>query len=301
MELYKKYRPTQLKKLVGQKDTVQAIQNMIDNNKVPHTILFTGSSGCGKTTLARIMKTELNCHDHDFKEINCADFRGIDMVRDIRSNMYLAPMGGNCRIWLIDEFHQATNEAQQAMLKILEDTPKHVYFFLATTEPNKLLKTIRTRCTEMPVFDLTDSDIEKLLNRVCKQEEKEIPDDVKNHIVKNAHGSARMALVLLDKVIDLNPDDMIEAIKGEEQQENETIELCRALIAGKDWKDVSKIISGLKDEPEKIRYSVLGYAKAVLLKSGSSKAYAVIDCFRDNFYDSKMAGVVAACYEVVNS
>src|SRR5690606_3369465 len=108
---------------------------------IPHAMLFTGPSGCGKTTLARILRVKLRCSDNDFQEINAADFRGIDSIRSMRQQVGAAPLGGDSRIWLIDEAHSMTADAQNAFLKLLEDTPRHVYFFLATTDPQKLKKT----------------------------------------------------------------------------------------------------------------------------------------------------------------
>jgi len=142
------------------------LAQMVKRNKVPHTLLFSGPPGCGKTTLARILRKKLNCGKYDFSEVNCADFRGIDMVRDIRSHLQQAPISGDCRVWLIDEAHKLSNDAQNAFLKMLEDTPNHVYFFLATTNPQKLLKTIRTRCTEVVVKSLGDKNMEELIDDV---------------------------------------------------------------------------------------------------------------------------------------
>jgi len=103
MELYKKHRPMTFKRIVGNTTVTEQLVSMTRQSQFPHASLFSGPSGCGKTTLARIMRNKLDCGDPDFAEVNCADFRGIDMVRDIRSRMNLAPMSGECRVWLIDE------------------------------------------------------------------------------------------------------------------------------------------------------------------------------------------------------
>src|SRR5687768_10085551 len=122
--LYKKHRPKTLKGIVGQDGAVASLQKMIDRNLIPHAILFTGDSGVGKTTIARILKDHLECGDPDFIEVNAADSKGIDMVRDIRSRAGLSPMAGPCRVWLIDEAHKLTTDAQNCILKILEDGPR---------------------------------------------------------------------------------------------------------------------------------------------------------------------------------
>ena len=150
-ELYKRFRPKSLDAVVGNGGTVAALQKFLKKGNLPHTILFKGPSGCGKTTLARILAKELGCGVLDLREYNSADFRGIDTIRDISRIMTNAPAAGNCRVFILDEAHQLSKDAQNAALKILEDTPKHVYFFICTTDPQKLIATIRSRCTEMPV------------------------------------------------------------------------------------------------------------------------------------------------------
>jgi len=299
MELYKRHRPKNFDRVLGAEETTAALKNMLDRKTLPHTILFHGPSGCGKTTLARILKNKLNCHDMDYHEMNCSDFRGIETIRNVSRHMLLAPTGGEVRIWLLDEVHQLSKDGQHASLKIFEDTPPHVYFFLCTTDPQKLLKTIITRCCEMPVRLLTYKELSQLVQRTCKREKVQISEDVMEEIVSSAQGSARTALVLLDKILNLSEDEQLEAVKQRAVEENEAIELCRALIKKQSWKDVAKILKNLKGEPEKIRYAVLGYARAVLLNKKDNQAYNVITAFRENFYDSKEAGLVGACYEAI--
>lgn len=303
MELYKKYRPRKLEAMIGQDSTVKMLKQMLKRNRLPHTLLFEGPSGCGKTTFARILRKTLGCGKHDFVEKNCADFRGIDMVRDIRSHLQQAPISGSCRIWLIDEAHKLSNDAQNAFLKMLEDTPNHVYFMLATTDPQKLLPTIRTRCTEAIVKKLSNSNMQKLIGRVCKKEEVEIPEEVIEEIIESSEGSARKALVLLNQIIDLeDEEDMLETIKATTMEIQAKI-IARTLLNPRvKWYEMAKIIRETAgEEAEQIRWMVLGYSKKVLLSGGkqAGRAYIIIDAFRDNFYDSKLAGLAAACYEVV--
>lgn len=301
MEIYKRYRPKTLDRVIGNQSTVSSLKNMLERNTLPHVLLFLGPSGCGKTTLARILTTELGCDDLDYTELNCSDFRGIDTVRSIMRKMNLAPIG-KCRVYLLDEVHKMSGDGQNAALKMLEDTPPHIYFFLCTTDPNKLIKTLRNRCTEMAVESLRDEQMDTLLLRVCKREKIELEDTIKEDIILSAQGSARMALVLLDKIASLAPEQRAEALAQKVAEENEAIELCRALIKGDPWKRIAEILRSIKGDPEAIRYAVLGYATAILLKGADNrKAILVLDCFKDNFYDSKTAGLVYAAYSVVNS
>lgn len=303
-ELYKKHRPTLLKGMYGQAEAVGMVKVMLEKGTVPHTILFTGPSGCGKTTLARILRAKLNCSEDDFAELNCSDFRGIDMVRDIRSRMGLAPINGVCRIWLIDECHELTKQAQEAFLKILEDTPRHVYFLLATTEPSKLLPTIKSRCTEVRVKVLSASEMLKLLHDVSLKEKTKISDDVLDRVVTIAEGSARKALVLLHQVIGI-PDEN-EQLASLEQADtmHHAIELARELINPRcSWSDVSKLIKTIEEEPEQVRRMLLGYCANIVLSGGKSapRCCMIIDRFGLNFFDSGKAGLVLAAWDVVNN
>jgi DNA polymerase III subunit gamma/tau len=298
VEIYKRFRPKSLKTVVGNEQTKMALASMLRKGTLPHTILFHGPSGCGKTTLARILVSELGCHPMDFKEVNSASFRGIDTIRDVSQSMNVAPVG-KCRIWLVDECHKWTNDAQNAALKMLEDTPPHVYFFLCTTDPDKLIKPIITRCCDMAVRLLTYKELELLAGKVARRAGIELSSDVMDELVGTAQGSPRTLLVLLDKIANLAPEERVAAIASKMEEENEAIELCRALLKRSKWSQVSAILRNLKGEPESVRYAVLGYARAVLLKKQDAQAALVIDCFRDNFYDSKDAGLAYACYLAV--
>jgi len=302
MELYKKHRPKLLKDLVGQEGLIKSVSAMTEKKNTPHSILLTGPSGCGKTTIARILRRAVKCHKNDLNEMDCADFRGIDMVREIKSHLHKAPIGGKSRVWIIDECHKLTNDAQNAFLKILEDTPSHVYFFLATTEPEKLKNTIRTRCTQLAVRSLTNKQITSLLEGVCKKEEIALPEDARDAIILHSDGSARKALVLLEQVRHLEEDDMIEAIESTTAKDTQT-NLVRLLMNPRSkWPEVAKAVKEVPTEDaERVRRGVLGYARAILLSGGkmSERAYLVIDTFRDNYYDTGNAGLAASCYELV--
>ena len=314
MALYHDYRPTDLDEVVGNKSTVKSLKAMLDRDEdVPHAFLFTGGSGCGKTTLGRILANAMGVYDPErskgmnpnYREVDSADFRGIDSIREIRQQMNLTPMGGGkARVWLLDECHKLTNEAQNALLKALEDPPDHVYFILCTTNPEKLLKTIKSRCTVFNVEPLGQKTMLRFLNEICEEEEVEVPQDVLKLIAKNSQGHPRAALVALDKIIDLDEDDMLEAAEQAAEEESQVIDLCQALIKRSPWKKVSEILNGLKNkEPESIRWAVLGYCNSVMLNSATPNpnAYLVMDAFRENFYDTKHFGLTLACYEALEA
>ncbi len=305
IELYKRYRPVSFKQIVGQGSLVRSLVDLWKRGAMPHTILFSGPSGCGKTTLARILRKKLKCSEVDFREMNLADLRGIDEVRKIQQRVQLAPMGGGeTRIWLLDEAHKLTSDAQHAFLKLLEDTPSHVYFILCTTEPQKLLKTIRNRCTEFQVKALGDADMTALLGGVATKEGVELSEAVTEKLVEVSEGSPRKALVLLHQVIgEADEENQLRAIE-EGDSRREAIELARALLNPKpSWGDVAAILKGiddLKGGAEGLRRLVLAYCCSVLLGGGRSvdRASFIMDRFQDNFFDSGEAGLVLACYDV---
>ncbi len=298
--LYLKYRPDSLDEVVGNEDVVGVLKSLLDGKTpMPHSILLHGPTGCGKTTLGRIIATELGAKGSDLKEIDSADFRGIEMVRDIRKQSAYKPLESSCRVWILDECHQMSKDAMSALLKALEDTPKHVYYILCTTDPQKLLPTIRGRCSQLQVNPLTDKEMKLLLRRVVKAENESISKEVYEQIVQDSLGHPRNALQILAQVLAVDEEKRLKAAKKTAETQSKTIELCRALIEGAGWKKVSGILKGLKDEdPEGIRRAVLGYCQAVLLGSGQQNdgVAGIMEEFTEPFFQSGFAGLVLASY-----
>jgi len=304
LELYKQYRPKNFKAVIGQDSAVKALKQLIKAEAVPHAVLFTGESGCGKTTLARILCQYVDAGEQDVEELNSADFNGIASIRDIRKRMSLSPISGKARVWIIDEAHKMTTDAQNAFLKMTEDTPSHVYFFMATTDPKKLIPTLRNRFTKFEVKPIKEADLINLLKSVCEKEGKMLPDEVLAKIAKNSDKSARTALVSLHKVINLTTtEDMLEGV-AEMVDEKAAIDLARVLHNPKaKWPEIAAMLRKMElNDSETIRWCVLGYAKSVLLSGGylADRAFLIIQAFSAPFYDNKAAGVVAACYEVLH-
>lgn len=302
-ELYKKHRPKNFSDVIGQEQTTKSLQKMIEANRLPHAILLCGPKGCGKTTLGRIIRKKMDCSKWDFIEQNCANKRGIDAVRSIEQKAQQQCMQGTTRIWLLDECHMLTGEASNAFLKILEDAPSHVYFILCTTDPQKLIATIRSRCTTFPIKPLDTDSIKEIVKRVCKKEKVKLSKKVVDKIAELADDSARNALVFLDKIILLEKEEeQLEAI-SQASVEAAAIQIARTLVNPRTtWPKMAAVLRDTKKEdPEGMRWMILGYAKAILLNGRKDpRAFQIIQVFRDNWYDCKAAGLVSCCYEIIN-
>ena len=297
------YRPKTLKEVEGNRSTIEALQAILKREKdLPHAFLFSGPSGCGKTTLGRIVANELGCAQADMREVDVADFRGIDTIREIRQQSRLKPMAGPVRVWLLDECHRQTVDAMNALLKILEDTPPHVFFILCTTDPEKLLKTIRSRCMAFSVGPLSERQTTRLLQRIVQAEGVEnFPEEAYKQLHAASQGHPRRAVVELDRIIDLDPKSVLKAIEQTSKDEALGVDLCRALLKREPWEKVATVLRGLQDqEEESLRRLVLKWMNTVLLKEDNQQAAHVIECFKGNFFDSGKAGLTQAAYDAVS-
>jgi DNA polymerase-3 subunit gamma/tau len=183
----------------------------------------------------------------------------------------------------------------------MEDTPKHCYIFLCTTDPQKLLKAMQTRCTKVECKPLGDEEIQQVIKRVCKLAKADVPESVIELISENCEGSSREALTKLEMLIGLSEKKMIEIAESGLAVSNECIELCQHMMSknSKNWKKIASILKGLDGDPEGIRRQVLGYANSCLLR-GSMKAYCILDAFREPFFNTGKPGLTLACFEALN-
>ena len=305
MNLYRKYRPNKFEDMLGNREEIESLQSTLNRKDRPHVYLFHGVSGAGKTTAARIAAKMIDDNESSIVEINSSNNRGIDTARQIIEQMQCAPFGGTATIFIIDEVHQTSKDWQDAMLKPLEDTPNHIYFFLCTTNPEKLKQALRTRCSEFHFPSLDKKYLIKLMRTVCREENKNVSDEILEEISVWSQGSPRKSLVLLEKIIDMDSESALRLLeKGmSDEDDEETIELCRALIDRKNtWGTVAELIKKLSEtDMEKIRYSVLGYMQNVLLSGKeNTRAAIAIESFSEPFYNTNKAGLVLACYQTVN-
>lgn len=297
VELYRKYRPETLDDMVGNEATIKSLKKELENGS--HAFLMTGPAGCGKTTLARIMAKQVGAGPLSIHEINSAENRGIDTAREIMEQMRFNPSDGDAIVWILDEMHQITSAGQNALLKALEDTPSHCYFFLCTTDPQKLIAPLKTRCSIINVKPLTDDEMMYLLKRTSRQEKIKIGNEVYERICEIAQGGSRKALKLLAKVIYLDADEeRLEVLKaGEDNETIESIELCRALTKKTNLKTLFQLLKNVDlSDAEKVRQGIMGYMNSCILKGAiSSEIIATLQAFSsaDTYKNGKVALTIA--------
>lgn len=303
MELYRTHRPLMFKHIVGNKDAIAKLQALSSQptEKRPHTYLFTGRPGCGKTTLAYILAKKFGCNYP--RELNSASFRGIDTARDLSKMMQFKANGGDaCSVFIIEEAHRLTPDAMDALLKPLENCPKHVYFIFTTTNPEKLTAAIKTRMFEIQVEPLDDEQIIEVLRRAVDNEKVTVDNKVLEKIAKLAQCSARRAFMILEGVIHLPATEQLAAVKATADTETFAIDLCRILMnKNATWKEVAPLLRDMKDDPESVRRAVLGYMNSVMIKSGNKRGYLVMTAFAQNYYDTGKAGLTMSCFEALQA
>ena len=308
--LYRTYRPQKFSDVTGQEVVVQTLQNAIKNNKISHAYLFSGPRGTGKTSIARIFAKALNCsnlidnepcdscvscqeisngYNPDVIEIDAASNNGVDEIRDIRDKVKFLPSGTKYKVYIIDEVHMLSGGAFNALLKTLEEPPKHAIFILATTEPQKLPATIISRCQRFEFKALSVNEINERLKTICELEGVSITEEALNCISESAEGAMRDALSILDQAIsygNVNIDiDDINGVTGslsfdkiialtnaiEERSVYNAIGNLNALI--NDGKEVSKIINSL----------LVFYRDVLLYKSIGDTEYSKYIFSKDEF------------------
>jgi DNA polymerase-3 subunit gamma/tau len=222
--LARKYRSQTFDDVVGQDPIAKTLKNAIETGRVAHAYLFTGTRGVGKTTMARILAKALNClkydqptttpcckcgscvavntgEDIDVIEIDGASNNRVDEIRELRENAIYRPARARYKIYIIDEVHMLTTAAFNALLKTLEEPPEHVKFIFATTEPNKVIATIQSRCQRFDFSNISPKTIAGQLKSILKQEKIKYEDDLILPVARMANGSMRDALSLLDRLI----------------------------------------------------------------------------------------------------
>lgn len=300
MELYKKYRPQSFGEMIGNDAVISSLQSMIETKKLPHTLLFSGQSGTGKTTLARIVAKELGCAESDVMEMNMSsqELRGIGGVQSIINMLGYKSLSGSPRVIILDECDNITSDAQKLLKKPLEDTYEHIYFCLCTTRPEKLVRDIITRATQLELELVNSRTLGRYLRNIADKEGQQLDTSLAQKIADKAEGSTRKAMVFLDQVLKVEEgkrEKLLSSITAEEN--TEAIDLCRALLKKEPWQKVASILKSLKSDAESTRYVVLAYMNSVLLSQASSRACQIIIQFSSPFYTP--AELTSACFELL--
>ena len=301
--LARKWRPQTFEEVVGQQPVVRTLQNGIDRNRIPHAIIFSGVRGVGKTTLARLVAKALNCQEGptkipcnkcehcseitggnaiDIQEIDGASNRGIQEIRELKENIRFFPAKSRYKIIIIDEVHMLTTEAFNALLKTLEEPPEHVFFIFATTELHKIPITILSRCQRYELQKVSSSELFEFFSKITKEEKVKISDWALNVIVREAGGSVRDGLSLLDQIFSFSGDeitdeDVIQVLGLVDSQVVSS--LAEAVLAG----DIAKGLKILDDvtsygvDLKRLSNDLLYYFRALLICRISKEPEKLLD------------------------
>lgn len=292
--VYRKYRPQQFSEIVGQDHIVEVLTNAIAQNRVAHGYLFIGPRGTGKTTTARILAKALNCQRRaeasfaepcgqcenckaivngiffDLVEIDAASSRGIDEIRSLKEEVRVSLSQNNWKVFILDEAHSLTKDAANALLKTLEEPPVRTTFILITTEPEKILATIKSRLQVLPFKHITLSDIVKRLEQIALKEKVLVDASVLKAIALNASGSLRDAESNLAKVLSLGKKKVvIDDVRQTLGIVDEHIAMrFLDLLAQKDANALFDFLRGIQEkgiEPKPFLRTVLEYMRKVAL------------------------------------
>lgn len=264
-----KYRPTDYPQIVGHKAAITALRKF-RSTSYPHTMLFAGLSGTGKTTLARIVAREVGCAPAALQEVNAANYTGVDAWREILQSLAYAPQVGSATMVIVDECHMLSKSAWNALLKDTEEPAAHVYWAFCTTEPGRVPKTIRTRCHEIVLDRVPKSAIRELVSSVVVEEKLEMPEGATAALLDYADGSPRQALTGLGMLAGAETIEQVRELLQEPGESEGVISLCRLLFGRKTptWAAAMKVLAAIENpNAEAIRRVVEAYGVKVAMSS----------------------------------
>jgi len=244
--LYRKYRPQNFKDVLGQENIVKVLEGSIALGNISHSYLFAGSRGTGKTSIARIFAKAIGCSDNDLYEIDAASNRGIDDIRELREAVNTLPFESPYKVYIIDEVHMLTKEAFNALLKTLEEPPKHIVFILATTEIEKLPETIVSRCQVFSFKKPSQKILKELVLNLAKKEGFKIESSSADLIAILGDGSFRDTQGILQKILSFSKDKKISAEEVEQVAGAPRASLVNDFIKSIDDKDLPRGLEAIK-------------------------------------------------------
>lgn len=322
--LYRKYRPKDLNEVYGQNVAVNILKNAIMNNKFGHAYLFTGSRGCGKTSVAKIMSRLVNCENHldgkicgvcnncinsestscvDIIEIDAASNNGVDEIRELKNKVSLIPTSLKYKVYIIDEVHMLSIGAFNALLKTLEEPPEHVIFILATTELHKVPITIVSRCQTIEFKKINNKDMFSRLKEISNMENINITDDALNEIVNVSDGGLRDAIGMLDMATsytnDQITDEDIFAING--NISNEEIEYMTEQLLKKNTNTVISLINEYYNNGKdliKIIEKMIVSLKNTMIKNNDANICLILKRMTETLEKMKNSNIGKIYFEV---
>jgi DNA polymerase-3 subunit gamma/tau len=265
LALYRKYRPKSFKEVLGQDHIVKVLESSIETNKVSHAYLFVGSRGTGKTTVARIFAKDIGVSVNDLYEIDAASNRGIEDIKLLRDGVRVSPFDSKYKVYIIDEVHMLSKDAWGALLKTLEEPPKHVIFILATTELHKVPETIISRCQVFTFKKASEVVCKKMLIDVSKKEGFELDAGSAELLAVLADGSFRNALGELQKVLNFSASKKIKREDVEKITGAPKTTLVNDFISAIVGKDLEKGISTVRNTSE-TNLDIKLYTKLIVQK-----------------------------------
>lgn len=307
--LHTKYRPRTFDEVVGQDAVVRSLRRAVEGRS-SRTFLLTGPSGTGKTTLARIAAGALGCVPADIEEIDAATHTGVDDMRAVTAQLMYRPMGGATKVLIIDEAHRLSKQAWESLLKILEEPPDFVAWFLCTTDSAKVPKTIVTRCFPCELKPVASQVIEDLLTEVAGEEDMGLGKDAEQILrlcARQADGSPRQALVYLAACAGAKSVQEARELLRSAEESAEAVDLARLLVKRASWSDVQVTLARLGDvSPESVRHVVRAYVSKVVLGARSEdeagRGIEILDAFSEPCGQSEgLAPLLVACGRIILS
>jgi DNA polymerase III gamma/tau subunit len=279
LPLITKCRPITFDECIGNKEVIQRLSEAVKSESRPHCYLFTGSSGIGKTTIARIIGHELKA---TIKDLDAASHNSVDDTRLLGQDAGFKPLTGGNLIIIIDECHALSKQAWSPLLKLIEEPPDYLYIALCTTEKDKVPDTIKTRCYPVTLKNISLGEISGLVEVVAELEGWTVENNVFQSIVNSSEGSARRALSILQAGhACASKDELSKVVEDVDSDDNPAIKLAKYILkGGRNWKAISQHLEQLNGQEEEAIFTMSRYFAGALVRSEEAQAQEIYRILR---------------------